>query len=185
MEKISELEQQKRALSTKADTMHGQAITEPYLPKKREIQRERSKTLNKIMAIQEQIENIREKQAEEQIERLLKENRDLIFLSLNGIKTAIPENLEVELKFQPCKHKKRIQVKEFLRSYEFRENKKIPNTNTSLQIQWHQLLGTNAVIEGLLNCAKCKTQKESKLAKLRIWDNSPLGSIRWTLRKLQ
>jgi len=148
------------------------------LREKRKIESARNILRKRIQELETKIQDVKEKEALEDLNKLLIEHRYLIFLSVNGARIEIPTNLQVELTFQPCKHKTKVYIAELLRNPQF-------PSNTNLLDHWQRVLNNDITTTMMLNCSECQKQKQSKLVQWGIQQEKPNGRANIILRRLQ
>jgi hypothetical protein len=148
------------------------------LREKRKIEAERNILHKRIQKLETKIQDVKEKEALEELNKLLIENRYLIFLSVNGSKIEIPTDLKPEITFQPCEHKQKIFIGELLRNRDFPSNQRLLD-------MWKRLLSEDITTSLMLNCETCRKEKESKLVQWGIREDKPNGRANLVLRRLQ
>jgi len=146
---------------------------------KRQIEEQRNTVRKQIQKLEMELETEKEKQAEQQLKTLLEENRLFIFVGGNGKRLEISEKLEIELVFEPCKHRQTIKVMELLRNPQYPSNTNLLNT-------WGRLMSENVTVSTMKNCEQCLKERQSLKAKLGLWQpEKPLGRANLVLRRLQ
>jgi hypothetical protein len=152
--------------------------TTPDLRQKRKIEEQRNVIRSRIRELETKIQDVKEKEALEQLNKMLTENRYLLFLSVNGVKIEIPTDLKPEITFQPCKHKQKIFIAEILR------NPSYPS-NVNLLQTWQRLLSEDSTITTMRLCPECQKEKQSKLVQWGLKTEKPNGRATLVLRRLQ
>ena len=147
--------------------------------------------INKKADIDNQIFKLRAKQEvynqkfyDEKTINLIQKDRLFIFFQAGGHIIKIPPDLMVEIVFS-CGHKRKMNIKEVLRNYEFHQNKRTPEINLRLFNKWHGLLTSTANITGSLNCLECRKHKEGLRSKFGRWNDKSIGTVSFILRKMQ
>jgi len=178
-----ELREEIQLLQAKEQELSARAFHETYLPKKEEIIRERQKLSNQISKLRVELDKETETQALIKLKEMVKEaveNKALI-LTINGNKQKVKNDLKVELEFQPCHHKKTILLPEFIREYEFRDNKKIPVPNQRLLARWSSTLSTPCVMNATMTCEHCYEQHEQE-RKAGKRSHGERGRLHWEIQ---
>jgi hypothetical protein len=174
-----EIEKELSSLYQQENDLKSRIMAETHLPTKRQLMEQKSKIWLQIRKLEFKIEQQREKQANETLESLLKQQKPFIFVSSNGRKLEIPENLQVELTFEPCHHKSKIFIGELLRNPNYPQNINLLQT-------WQRLLSEDSIITTMVNCETCRKERASLKAKLGLWQpEKPLGRANIVLRRLQ
>jgi hypothetical protein len=169
---LADLYQQKQDIETSMMTTRDFKL-------KRKLEEEKGKIWLQICELETKIQHVKEKEAEKTLETLVKENRVFIFVSANGKRLEISEKLEVELVFEPCKHRETIKVMELLRNPQY-------PSNTNLLDHWQRLLSEDSTITTMRLCEQCQKDRESLKAKLGFWQpERPIGRANLVLRRLQ
>jgi hypothetical protein len=176
---MNELEKQLSTLYQEEGDLKSRIMAETHFPTKRQLMEQKAKLYERIQQIERKLDEIKEENAKEELNKLLIEHRYLIFLSVNGRKLEVPENLQVELTFEPCHHKSKIFIGELLRNPQF-------PSNTNLLDHWQRLLTEDTTITTMRLCEQCRKDRESLKAKLGFWQpERPIGRANIVLRRLQ
>jgi hypothetical protein len=173
-----EIEKEINELNQKEQDMTISMRTTKDLRQKRKIEADRNIIRLKIQELETKLNETNEEKAKEELNKLLIENRYLIFLSVNGSKIEIPTDLKPEIKYQPCGHKQKIHIAELLRNPQF-------PSNVNLLTHWQQVLNNDITTTMMLNCEECRKQKQSKLTQWGLREDKPNGRANIILRKLQ
>ena len=175
------LDTQINDLQNQANKLHHLICCEPDILKKRPLMRQRSQILEKVGTLREKQNAIEQTIYTKKLNDLISENRDFIFFSVNNRRIQIQENGTVEVTFSPCKHKHKFPIKQLLTNYRVNPNHREGDTFG----RWQRMMINNETYSGGMNCRQCRKDKEKRFAKLRRYNNKPIGRLSWILRKLQ
>jgi hypothetical protein len=175
---MNELEKQLSTLYKEEGDLKSRIMAETHFPTKRNLMEQKAKIYERIQQLEMKIEAEKEKQAEQQLKKLLDEYRLFIFVSSNGKRVEIFEDLQIELTFEPCHHKSKIFIGELLRNPQF-------PSNTNLLDHWQRLLSEDTTITTMRLCEQCRKEREGIKAKLGWQPEKPTGRANIILRRLQ
>jgi len=179
-----DLDQEIAQLKKEIDSYHLKIIPILRPSEKDVLNKERSDLRAKLTPLIQKRENQREKQAFIKTTDLIRNNAHLISLSLNRQNVSIPDDLQIEITFRPCGHTQKYDVRNFLRDYTVKEQ-----INQKLYGQWSELINalprTKRSISGGFNCQKCRKEQTEQRTKFHSYKDTPIGTIRWELHKLQ
>jgi hypothetical protein len=173
-----ELEKQLANLYMQENDLKSRIMAETHFPTKRNLMEQKAKLYERIQQIERKLDEIKEENAKEELNKLLIEHHRLIFLSVNGVKIEIPTDLKPEIKYQPCGHKQKIHIAELLRNPQF-------PSNTNLLDHWQRTLKEDVTISTMLLCPQCRKEKESPLVQWGLRSEKPSGRANIVLRRLQ
>jgi len=182
----NELEKRLIELNQKESDLAIRAHTENDLRVKRVLQNEKGKIYKEIMEIRDKLDEQKNKEALPQTDAVIKENQQTFYLGMNGVRIQIPENLELELEFLPCKHRKKMPLREILRMFDYHNDRNFPEANTYLLQRWQGIFQRNETYHPAFSCEQCKREADDLLTKMHIRKgNAIVGVCRLVVRTLQ
>jgi hypothetical protein len=183
---MNELEKQLRDLNEKHWNLTLDLHAERHPRKKEKIQEQKDFVYKQIQELKEKIEEQKNKEALPQTDAVIKENRQTFYLGMNGVRIPIPENLELELKYEPCGHKKKMPLREILRKFDYHNDRNFPEPNTYLLQRWEGVFQRNETYHPAFNCEQCRKEADDLLTKMHIRKgNAVVGVCRLVVRTLQ
>lgn len=160
---IAPLRTEVHKLSQDSFLLHAEIRATKFHPKQKELQGKAHTLDTKIKHLQSEINTLTEKQAIPKLIHMLKENRQIIKLSINNNnRVEIPENLEITLTFEGCNHTRKMPVYELLRY------QTTLDTNTKLLTQWEINIREGYTTQRNIHCEQCIEEKKTLLAKFHI-----------------
>lgn len=179
------LDQQIAQLQKQIYDYHPRIVSTQLITEKRTLIKQRTELSAKLTPLLRKKEAQQEKEHEQKLEQFLLSNRHLIGLTINGNIIPIPKNLHIELACTPCGHKKRIHIKELLRTYSHHAQKRVPSTNQQLYDQWQMLFDLNYTQPNTETCQTCRKERNEQRNKFHHYQDKPIGTVRWELHKLR
>lgn len=158
---ITELQTRIDGLETQSASLHSRIMATKRPSTRTDLQLARSEILSKIRIYTTRKDAQIEIQASIKTNQLLHKtlSEQTMILQVNGHRTKIPKDLIISLKYAPCRHVKKLHIKNLL-SY----RKHIPTTNIEayLLTKWQATLTTNTTITSSYNCDQCRQAKQRK-----------------------
>ena len=160
-------------LQRKHHILHSKITSETNLIEKRKLMSQEADLLGKINNLRRQKLPHEEAKASQAIDKLFTEK--LYILELNEHRTKPDNDLNITLRFYPCKHKKQIHVKHLIHPK--------PRSEQSLLSHWKGIFSANTILTGSFNCEACRKAKQKKLKEQhRYSDADRIGTCRFMLK---
>lgn len=154
-QRIKKLKEEKTELQQEEQHLHGEVMHETYKRRKQPIIEERKKISSKIAEKQQQIKKLKNIIATEKLDKLIRQERMYLSLSIFNHQTPIPDNLKLKLKFRGCKHKITMHVKHLFQRYERVGGKIIKVPDAGLLPTWQSFIKHRGARDGRIMCRKC------------------------------
>ena len=181
---MNEVEEKLKELYQRESDLGSKIVAQKHLPTKRVMLEEKGKLYEEIQALERKREDQRNKEALPCIDKLIKDNIESMYISINGAR--IPATETIELQFEPCHHKKKMPLREIIRRYEFREEHNFPEPHTYLLQRWQGIFTRGDIFQPVFSCSQCRQEQDDLLAKMHIRrGNAVIGHCRVIVRTLQ
>lgn len=159
------LQNQITELERKHHILHSEITSEPNLIKKKQLQQEEARLLQKISTLKQQKQPYDEAKASQKIDALFRDQQRTVIYTVNGHRIKPDKHLNITLTFRPCGHKKQIHVKHLL---SYQHSIGVPATEQALLSKWQSIFTTSTSLTTGFLCEECRKAKRKKLTQDRI-----------------
>ena len=158
-------------LRQKQHTLHARITSEKNLILKKKLMSQEARLFQKIEILKGQKDLHDETKASQRIDALFRDPKHTLILQINGRKTKLPEDLIINLRFHPCKHRKSLHIKNTLI---YQHDIGVTPTQQILLAKWRSVFSSNSTLTTQFNCQECQKLKRQKLQQQRIYSDTDI-----------